>query len=165
MTSGLKFSYIICSMYNSVLDLTTRTAGERWIRKLFKQKFRTRSRDWVKLEYWENPMPIRLEARTRWTIQLKLGFGPFIYGIFEILGFGSSGGAFRNPNGLNTVVFEYESYYMSHTYDSWLRTGENAYFGCKILLWRLCRVSYDSKGFGQLPLWLVLFEDAFRFDF
>ena len=28
MTSGLKFSYIICSMYNSVLDLTTRRARQ-----------------------------------------------------------------------------------------------------------------------------------------
>ena len=45
-----------------------------------------------------------------------------------------------------------------------LRIIENAYFDCKTLLWRLCLVSYDSNGFGQLPLWLVLFEETFGFD-
>ena len=126
-------------------------------------------------------MPIRLEALTRWTIQLKLGFGPFIYGIFEIRWFCSTGRAFFNPNGLKIafcIIFECRysrtdkfELVLDFQFFSWYDTSfeilwifENTYFDCKTLLWRLCLVSYDSKGFGQLPLWLVLFEETFGFD-
>ena len=62
------------------------------------------------------------------------------------------------------LVRDFQYLIWSSTSFGILRIIENAYFDCKTLLWRLCLVSYDSNGFGQLPLWLVLFEETFGFD-